>query len=183
MEKPKRKLKIKFPPQPITKSSNFREDASQKTSDSSELKFQKSRISEPLGVGDEELEEIVLEQPKNIIPRENVSSSLELGETLEIQVANTPEAKKENETSDQKPLYESIRYSANNSNYQESSYQSVNFTPPSTSLSLNSQEDFFRNPIAGFHQANPFNPSGYPSAPEKNYESIGENDNKRKRRM
>lgn len=183
----KRKLKVEFPEE----KRNFREDTS-KLQKSPEIfgapENDKNFLRKPIDVVNkkdkEELEEILEEQVKIPISNIKVSPTLELSENnLEAQIAASPESNSTNKI-EEKPLYESIRYT-NSSNYQENSYDAVNFSPPDPTLSSNSleQQDFFRNPIQGFRQANPFNPAGYPGMPEKNYETLNPNENKKKRRM
>ncbi len=164
MTKPKRKLKVEFPIQRVKP----REDSKR-----------------TLDIEDKtELEQIILEEPPKIqIPKEDITPSLKLSEsTLETQIQNTPIA--ENKEEPQNQLYESIKYTSTiESNYQGSSYSSSAFTSPPPSSDFSPQQDFSRNPLMGFRQANPFDPQGYPKTPEKNYESPNNDNNQKKRRM
>jgi len=169
MTKTQRKLKVEFPLQKIKRNSK---EESKKTVDTEDK---------------EELEEIVLDEPPKIrIPQEEITPNLKLSEsTLETQIQNTPTSQNK-ENTPQNQLYESIKYSNTiETNYQESSYNPISFnTAPSPSMDFSSpQQDFSRNPLTGFRQANPFEPQGYPKTPEKNYESAGLDNNKKRRRM
>lgn len=158
MAKKKRNLKVKFP--------------------------EEKQIKKP--IKEEELEEIIEEPAKIPTSIIKISSSLELSENnLETQVAGSPEANSRNPINEKKPLYEPIKYTLNQSDYQENSYEPINFASSNPSLSINplQQQNILRNPMQGFRQANPFNPQGYPKLPEKNYETINTKDNKRKKRM
>jgi len=140
MKKSKRKLKVEFPVQKIQRES--KED-SKKTSDVEEKN---------------ELEELILDEPpRTPISRETISPTLELAESiLEAQLQNTPITENK-ENTPQNQLYESIKYAATmESSYQQSSYNSADFASSSPSLDFSPQQDFSRNPLTGFRQANPF---------------------------
>ncbi|MBS3079290.1 hypothetical protein J4218_04165 [Candidatus Pacearchaeota archaeon] len=120
-----------------------------------------------------ELESIITTKTDTII---KVSPVMEMSQQpLEAQLADVPATNpdKKDDNANQIPMYESIKYSSPNSNYQESVYQTINFQTPPNNITLGStpQQDFFKSPTLGFQQNNPFETKGYPKNPEQNYES------------
>jgi len=129
------------------------------------------------------LENLVFE-PQTRPEQNRISPSLELSEaTLETQIANVKETKNDDSNQTQVQAYESIKYTANQSDYQGSAYQTANqnLTPSFSPSSLNSsQQDFMKNPM-GFRPVGSFEQTNYPKNPEKNYESSNPQNDKRRR--